>query len=242
MLNVESDLEQLEFYLDNALDGAELAALQNRLKADADFARSLAELKSQRAVRSAVWLSMEGDAGAVGRLQWRVRGAILQETKQATVPAVVARNNGSALFSPWRMASVGSAAAACLVLGFFFGRLGHSSELPKGQNPSFIQNGQSENVAQLNRIEPGAMPPGVVAPGAVAPGEIPVVREAVARTNPTNSDPRAVPITDAYGRIVAWQHFATPEEASSFAKDLHGTHPETSSPVAGPSRLATQEQ
>jgi hypothetical protein len=216
MLNVETDLEQLELYLDGALEAAELSALEIRLKSDETLSKTLTELKAQRAVRAAVWQSIEPDAAAADRLMWRVRGAMLQQKQQQKV--IEPRRS----WSQWRLASVGSAAAACLVLGFMFGRIGQSHN---AGNPNRVQT-PSDRIAVNNP--------------APAPDQVRTVADTGLHEVVVQGD--AVPIYNEYGKLVTLQHFASHDEALQFAKDLHGTHVETSAPaVSGPSRLATEE-
>jgi anti-sigma factor RsiW len=217
MSNVEKDLEQLESYLDGALDAGELSVLDMRLKTDADLSNTLTELKAQRAVRAAVWQSNEPDAAAADRLMWRVRGAMLQQKQQDNV----ARTKRG--WSQWRFASVGSAAAACLMLGFMFGRLGHATHLSNSNVPQFPSAGIAVN-------DPSA--------GAADP--VRTISETVPHEVIVQGD--AVPIYNEYGKLVTVQHFGSHDEAVQFARDLHGTHVEPSIPaVPGPSRLATEE-
>jgi hypothetical protein len=220
MLNVETDFEQLEQYLDGVLDGAGLVELQSRLTTDADLSAVLTELKSQRAVRAAVWQSMEGDADSASRLMWRVRGAILQQQKQTAVA------QPTRIWSRWRIASVGSAAAACLLVGFFFGRIGGD------HNSTATLPSATPAIAKLNPPAPFE--------DEVHPAVDPAPRETVVLNSAT---PTMVPITNEYGKVVAYQKFDTPDEARHFAEDLHRARPDNSAPAApGPSKLATEEQ
>ena len=217
MQNVETDLEQLELYLDGALEPVGLSALEARLKSDESLTQTLTELKAQRAVRAAVWQSLEPDAAAADRLTWRIRGAMLQQKQQEKE---VEPRRG---WSQWRISSIGSAAAACLVLGFMFGRLGHPNN----------SVGPTAGQSPLERIAVNNTP-------TIAPDPVRAVSDTTPREVVVQGD--AVPIYNEYGKLVTLQHFGSHDEAVQFAKDLHGTHVETSAPaISGPSRLATEE-
>jgi hypothetical protein len=199
------------------------------LKSDPALGDTLSELKAQRAVRAAVWQSNEPDAAAADRLMWRVRGAILQEKQQENVP------QRTRFWSQWRISSVGSAAAACLVLGFMFGRMGqsHHPAVNPGMNPG-LNPGVSSGMNQIVSTD-GTGGIARVDNPSVAPDPGPAV-------NPVTTAGVDVAMYDEYKRKVGVQHFANPEEAKQFLLDLHGTHIEPSSPaVPGPSRVAADE-
>ena len=118
---IDADLDRLEAHLDGALDPAETAALLFRLSTDADLTASLDGLRAERADRAAVWASLEPDDRTVEQLCWRVRGAVAAELSP---PAVPRPQWWSFTPDPFRVARFSSAAAACLMLGFFGGRLG----------------------------------------------------------------------------------------------------------------------
>src|ERR1700744_4095852 len=117
----ETDLDLLEEYLDGALDASATAKLQGLLAIDQDLSAALKLARSQRTVRAAALKAMEPDELTTERLIWRVRGAMRDQKQSQPIR----------LWSQWRMASIGSAAAACLVLGFFVGRLGHGGEVTR---------------------------------------------------------------------------------------------------------------
>lgn len=188
MSMLERDLEELEQYLDNGLEPAAVAHLEKRVASETELAAALVELRAQRAVRSAVWQSMEPDTAASERMVWRVRGAMLDRQRSA---AVEARNR----LNPWRVASFSSAAAACLLFGFTFGRVIHpnvaapnTAASTAGQAAIASGNGASSNLVEYK------------------PGD------------------RSVPITNDHGDVVAWQTFDSPEQAKSFYEDLHRAH------------------
>jgi hypothetical protein len=119
MMNLENDLELLEEYLDGALEKSQEAKLRDRLAADKQLSSTLAALQSQRALRQAAFATMEPTEVSAQQLVWRVRGAMLNQQRAAVVQP-------NRQWNQWRIASIGSTAAACMVLGFFFGRLGHT--------------------------------------------------------------------------------------------------------------------
>jgi hypothetical protein len=124
-LPIDADLELLESHLDGALDPAEDAALRARLTAEPELVDALEGLRADRTLRRTAFASLEPDGLAVERLAWRVRGAVAAELNRQAAPA--ARRSlpwGWFRLDPWRLARIGGAAAACVVLGFLGGRLG----------------------------------------------------------------------------------------------------------------------
>jgi anti-sigma factor RsiW len=196
-----SDLELLEEYLDGALDAAAVVELRDRLGRDAELSAALAELQSQRAIRQAVYLAMEPTELAAQQLSWRVRGAMLDQQQNSAV-------SSRSQWSQWRMARIGSAAAACLVLGFFFGRLGHRAApaVSPSANPAGIASSDSHGTLAADNH------PGQFVPVAAAPRI-------------------SVPITNEYGQVVAWQTFDNSEQAKNFTEDLHKAHGDSAPPV-----------
>lgn len=107
---VEQDLELLEEYLDGALTPDEIERVNDRLAGEPALAAVLAELREERATRAAVWGSLEPSDAEVRRLIARVAAA---GRRQATWGRVQ------------RYTRFATAAAACLLIGFFAGWLGH---------------------------------------------------------------------------------------------------------------------
>jgi hypothetical protein len=109
----EQLLEQLEEYLDGALSPDEVERLNARLGADPELADLLDELRAERVTRALIWRANEPSAAQANAFADRV--------------IMTARRNTRREFN-WggigRSAQFGSAAAACLLLGFFFGWLG----------------------------------------------------------------------------------------------------------------------
>ena len=130
---IDPDLDLLESYLDDAVDPAAAAALRVRLAANAVLAAALDGLRAERADRSAAFASLEPDDRAVDQLCWRVRGAVA--TEMAPPAASHRAAWASFLPDPWRVTRFTSAAAACVLLGFFGGRLG------RGPTPSAVAVG-----------------------------------------------------------------------------------------------------
>ncbi|HSV13454.1 MAG TPA: hypothetical protein VLI90_04300, partial [Tepidisphaeraceae bacterium] len=110
----DTDLELLEAYLDGEVSGTEADALQQRLRAEPELSAAMDDLRSQRAIRQSLWQSLEPDQKTADQFAWRIRGAI--ETQRQTP----ARRK----WDTWQFARFGSAAAACVVLGFFVGWVG----------------------------------------------------------------------------------------------------------------------
>ncbi len=204
---IDADLDLLESYLDDALDPAGAAAVRVRLAADAGLSATLDRLRAERAGRAAAWASLEPDARAVDQLCWRVRGAVAAERSP---PAAMRPRWESFLPDPWRVTRFTSAAAACVLLGFFGGRLGRGPTPPP---PSVAVTDQPAMVAAGSPMD---------GPPAVADG------------------PVEVPITDEYGRLVASQKFRTADEARRFLDDLHRARDGSAAAVDGPVRTVSE--
>jgi len=115
MTTSDTDLELLETFLDGEVTGADAEALQHRLRAEPELSVALDDLRSQRGLRQSVWQSLEPDQKTADQLAWRIRGAMT--TQQAS------RTSGRT-WNTMQFARFGSAAAACIVLGFFVGWVG----------------------------------------------------------------------------------------------------------------------
>lgn len=100
----ENDLEQLDAYLDDALEMGEVEVLRARLAQDAQLLAALEQVRSERAARQALFAALEPDDAAVNALISRVRRSTLRQRQT----------------SRWlRPARWVAAAAACLTIGFF---------------------------------------------------------------------------------------------------------------------------
>jgi anti-sigma factor RsiW len=198
MTTIDADLELLEQYLDGAVEGSELLQLRDRLSQDAELSDAFKELQAQRTIRQAVWKSMEPDNNAAQQLVWRVRGAVLNQPK----------HRSSFMPSQWRLASFGSAAAACMVLGFFFGRMGHGGAI---SGPATVTE-HGTPVAEVKPISGSS----IAQSGFVPVGTLPKI---------------SVPVTNEYGQVVAWQTFDNPEQAKNFTEDLHRAHSDSNAPA-----------
>jgi len=113
----DTELDLLETYLDGALGSDAIGALRARLVVEPELAMALDELRAERSMREAVWRAMEPDQISADRLTWRVRGAMAAQVRQP--------RRG---WSQWQLGRIGSAAAACLVIGFFIGSAGRHGQ------------------------------------------------------------------------------------------------------------------
>jgi anti-sigma factor RsiW len=142
MTITEPDLELLEAYLDGEVSGADADALQHRLRAEPELSAAMDDLRSQRAVRQSVWQALEPDQTTADQLAWRIRGAI--ET-QRQMPA-------RRKWDTWQFARFGSAAAACIVLGFFVGWVGRGHRANVSTVVSPTHNDATDSVAQVQMV------------------------------------------------------------------------------------------
>jgi hypothetical protein len=221
----ETDLEILEQYLDGCIKGDDAQMLGRRLATETAFSAALQEVRAQRMVRQALWNSLDPDQTAADRLSWRIRGAVLDQEQNA------ARQRWS--WSPWRIASIGSSAAACVVLGFLIGRIGRSGTGTPVEQPTALVSARvsGEGLGGTN-----------------SPGDASLTSlQQPSSSNPfhrTNGVPQVmVPITNEYGQVVAWQRFDDADQAKNFEEDLHRTHVQPTGPAtAGQPRLASQTE
>lgn len=135
-----NDLESLEMYLDGALSDDQADIMRKRLATEAGLPAALEELRAQRAVRQAVWTSLEPDMASVDRLHWRLRGAIANQQ----------RGHRS---HPWRFGRIGSVAAACIVFGFFAGWFGRGNGVA-GPNGATVPGGSGETPVAIDQQSP----------------------------------------------------------------------------------------
>ncbi len=99
----ETDLEQLETYLDDELSPEEVRELDRRLATDSALADQLDELRAQRALRVSMFRAMEPNDGEVESLLKRVDGNLHRQAHWSKLLG--------------RLRYIGSA-AACLFVGF----------------------------------------------------------------------------------------------------------------------------
>jgi anti-sigma factor RsiW len=100
----ETDLELLENYLDDALESAQVEALRARLTDDQDLRAAMEQIRHERATRKAFFTTLEPDDATADALAARIRAAIYQRRRFASIAA------------PLRYFA---AAAACVAIGFF---------------------------------------------------------------------------------------------------------------------------
>jgi anti-sigma factor RsiW len=112
----ENDCEMLEAFLDQELSEEQQSGLRARLSSDEALASQLEQLRAERKTREELFTSFEGGEAAVVD---RILGSLNAKNSP--------RNNLRRIF-------FAAAAAACIVLGFLIGWMGHT-------------NGQSNAVA-----------------------------------------------------------------------------------------------
>jgi len=103
----ENDLLMLDGYLDDALSLGEVEGVRARLASDAEFAGALEQVRGERAARRVFFASLEPDDAAVAKLTTKIR---------SSAGAIVRRRDFGRVLRPLRYLS---AAAACLLIGFF---------------------------------------------------------------------------------------------------------------------------
>ncbi len=99
-------LRTLEAHLDGALDGADDAALLDRLRIEPELADAVGRLRAERALRGALWAANEPTPVAVMRLTSHLDEAIHHARRGAFWGAV----------SRW-----GTTVAACILMGIWIG-------------------------------------------------------------------------------------------------------------------------
>lgn len=111
----EQDLDLLETWLDGELPAGEAEALQARLGSEPELAAALAQLRSDREARSAMFTSLAGSSA-----------------QAETILTNVKRLASTGERRRWAMRAVRyiSAAAACLLVGFAAGWFGRARNVP----------------------------------------------------------------------------------------------------------------
>jgi anti-sigma factor RsiW len=108
----DTDLEMLETYLDGQLPLPLAEDLWRRLSQEPELSAEMDELRAQRAVRQAIWQSMEPDDVAADAMVRRVSSSIRSRRFMQQAQ---------------RWLTVAVAAAACVVVGFQLGWIEHGN-------------------------------------------------------------------------------------------------------------------
>ena len=104
MAVTENDLEMLESYLDDALEGAQVEGLRARLADDQELRAALEQIRHERATRKAFFATLEPDNATADALAAKIGASIRQRRRFAGIAG------------PLRYFA---AAAACVAIGFF---------------------------------------------------------------------------------------------------------------------------
>src|SRR4051812_36205481 len=126
----ETELEQLEAYLDGELPAGEEDALRARIESDGALSAEVEALSAERVVREAAFRSFEPSEAVARRLVMRVENQLDREKVW------------TGRLSKLRIAS---AAAACIVVGFIVGWVGRGTGGGSDTN-LFVSNGASTPV------------------------------------------------------------------------------------------------
>jgi hypothetical protein len=184
----DEDLELLEAYLDGECDDEQIQSLRARVSAEPALAQALEQFRAERQMRQQLFKACEPDDITVEALNRAVRIAAHSEALRETVWA-----------GRTRRLRVMSAAAACILFGFFGGWVLHQTNAVNSAQPD-------QPMAQL-------LPP----PSTDVPGSALV----------SNDGSPAVPasgfqvlLTDVNGRVVGSQRFGTYDEARRFTEDF----------------------
>ncbi len=195
LLTDDSQIQELETYLDGELLPAEIVSLEARLAADASLAQLLIALRRERSLRLEAFAAIEDfpTRATTSTLLASVRKAAVREQ------VWMQRN---------RLLRQISAAAACLVVGLFAGWSMRGGGKQADSRPS------SQPLASISpNTETGITHP------ANNPGV-----SLVSNSGGTRIVPRAngfnVTITDDLGRVLGTQHFDSMDEARQFSNDL----------------------
>jgi hypothetical protein len=194
----EQDLELLDAHLDGELPAVEAAALRERLQNDVELATALEALRADRSTREMVWQSFEPSEESVDRLVARV---------QRKIDSHWAWSERLVKLRPL------TAAAACLLIGVLIGR---AQSIHQGVTPYRVENGQAAPAMLTRTDQPQQMgangQPTFVAANNNDNGQL--------RPVPAGQGGVAVPLVDNTGRVIAVQHFDSPEKATKFINDL----------------------
>jgi anti-sigma factor RsiW len=178
MPEVDSELETLDAFIDGELSAGEVETLRRRLEAEPELAAELEAMRADRTMRTALWASYAPTEAQVGRLIDRVDHAIDRQTVWS-----------------YRLSRirVGSAAAACILLGLLIGRV------------TFGTRGTALPISGATAAVPSA---GVTTVNNQLP---------LANPNP----PVQFRIVDGNGQPITNQPFNSVEEAKQFLEDLN---------------------
>src|SRR5437016_13306623 len=87
MAVTENDLEILEGYLDDALEGAQVEALRSRLTEDQHLRAAMEQIRHERATRKAFFATLEPDDVTADALAAKIRAAIPPRRRFVSTPA-----------------------------------------------------------------------------------------------------------------------------------------------------------
>jgi hypothetical protein len=176
----DNDLQILESYLDGDMSPVQSEELWKRLAMERELAAELEKLRGEHALRQGVWTSLEPAEHTAAQLEYSiVRGARRQE-----VFAMVSKGMG-----------ILTTVAACILMGFTIGWLGHDRYNPGTGAVPTDSHGNVGNVSNVSDVR-------VVSP------------------NSNSAAPGIVDIRDSSGRVIAQQQFSSRDEAESFVRDF----------------------
>jgi len=172
----DDQLEMLEAYLDGELPSDQETAVRAQLTNETELAAVLRSLQAERDMRGLVWKACEPDDNTVRRHVMKVQAQVDRQSVWAM------------RYAKWR---IPSAAAACILIGFFVGWLIRGTPNSAAVNPGTI--------AANNVTLPSGPTPPVVNVGA------------------TNLN---LPLVDEFGRKVGTQHFKSEAEMQAYIEAL----------------------
>ena len=181
--SAEHEIERLEELLDGEMPDAEASALRARIASEPALSVAFEQLRVERDIRRQMWRALEpGDAQVVSLVS-NVRTAVRKDelrTKRSRALRYV------------------SGLAACLLLGFLFGRFvpfGDAASRDRGTGVIFDNSSSGTGAMEVmnNANRAGRQP---------APGGFKVL------------------LTDNYGNVLGEQRFNSFDEAREFTKDL----------------------
>lgn len=137
----EHDLELLETLLDGELPDEQAHALRQRMAADSELAHAMEQVRSDRTMRQQIWRSLEPQEAEVATLVSSVRRAVTRDE-------VWARRNRALRYV--------SGLAACILLGFLFGRYVPYGPMNTDESGVLIQSspGPMTQVVDNTRLGP----------------------------------------------------------------------------------------